>query len=107
MNLVSMKRDPEKDDRDDSKDCCSEMPTPDYPWGTRLSLEEEQLQKLGIKEIPAANTRVQIGAIGEVTGYREETVDGKVKRCLEIQLVELGVEMPPRPISQRMYPEKD
>lgn len=107
MKLVSMKRDPDKDERDDGKDCCSDAHQPDYPWGTQLRLEEEQLQKLGINDMPAAGARLQIGGEGEVIGYREETVDGKVKRCLEIQITDLGLEGPSRPIAQRMYPEKD
>lgn len=107
MKLVSMKRDAEKDERDDSKECCESAHSPDFPWGTRLCLEDEQLQKLGLESMPAAGARLQIGGVGEVIGFREEQVDGKTKRTLDIQITELGVEGIGRPIAQRMYPDKD
>ena len=37
-------------------------------------------------------TTVQIAAIGKVMGIREEQVDGKLQRSLEIQITDMGLD---------------
>lgn len=106
MKLVSMKLDKKRED-DDCASPCGEVERPDYPWGTRLNLADEQLAKLGLPAMPAAGAVLDVIARGEVIGVREEQVDGETRRSLEIQLVELGVEAPGKSLADRMYPAKD
>jgi hypothetical protein len=107
MKLVSMKRSDEaKDDAMECKPCQGDMP--DYPWGVRLNLDEEQLSQLGIGPMPTAGAVVLIEAKGMVTGMREEHIDGKLRRGLEIQITELGLDTGGgKTLAERMYPAKD
>ncbi len=94
MKLVSMKR--TETDKSDTAECSPcEDHMPDYPWGTKLNLDEEQLEKLGIKAMPAAGAPVWIEARGMVVGMREEQIDGKLRRGLEIQITDLAVDAGP------------
>lgn len=107
MKLVSMKRsEAAKDDAMECSPCHGDMP--DYPYGTRLNLDEEQLAQLGITAMPTAGALVLIQAKGMVTGMREEQIDGKLRRGLEIQITELGLDTGSgESVAQRMYPAKD
>lgn len=90
MKLFSMKR--QKDEKNDDKACdpCH-AESPDYPYGTRLNLEEDQLESLGLKAMPAAGAQIRIEGVGEVIGVREEQIEGKIRRSLEIQITDLGL----------------
>lgn len=107
MKLVSMKRsEAAKGDAMECSPCHDDMP--DYPYGTRLNLDEEQLAQLGITAMPTAGALVLIQAKGMVTGMREEQIDGKLRRGLEIQITELGLDTGNgESVAQRMYPDKD
>lgn len=113
MSLVSMKRKPEKkDDGDKDGVCCpstSDYERPDYPWGTRLTLEGEQLEALGLANaMPAVGTRMDMVAIVEVIGSHSESVDGgKPQRRLELQITEMAVQPPGPSLHERMYGKPD
>lgn len=109
MSLVSMKRKPEKkDDGDKDGACCpstSDYERPDYPWGTRLTLEGEQLEALGLANaMPALGTRMDMIAVVEVVGSHSESVDGgNPQRRLELQITEMAVQPPGPSLHERMY----
>lgn len=105
MKLVSMKRKP-AEKADDAKECspCGEQP--DYPWGTRLNLDEDQIAALGIGQMPNAGADVGGQFAGKVIGMREETVDGEVRRTLEIQITDLGLGVAAPSMAERMYGKK-
>lgn len=105
MKLVSLKREPSDKD-DESKEACSPCmgEQPDYPWGTRLNLDEDQLEALGMAQLPNAGADVGGQFAGTVIGMREETVDGKVRRSLEIQITDLGIAVAGPSMAERMYP---
>lgn len=91
MKLVSMKRsEAAKSDAMECSPCHGDMP--DYPYGTRLNLDEEQLSQLGITAMPSAGEPMWIEARGVVTGMREEHIDGKLRRGLEIQITDLALD---------------
>jgi len=46
LNLVSMKNKEKKKDTANQPICCTE--NEEYPYGTRISLEEDSIDKLGI-----------------------------------------------------------
>lgn len=107
MKLVSLKR--EKADKDEGHDGCSPCADggqPDYPWGTRIHLDEDQLEALGLAQLPNAGAPVGGQFAGTVIGMREETIDGEVRRSLEIQITDLGLAMPAPSMAERMYGKK-
>lgn len=74
------------------------MPMPacsgEYPYGLRLTLNEAQLEALGM-ELPHAGTKLHLEAYATVTRSATEDpdADGDVDFvCVELQLTELGVE---------------
>ena len=92
MKLVSMKK-----EGGHGKDChcCEAAPAgcsePDYPWGTRISLEEDQIAALGLKAMPAVGAPVGVEAVAMVIGVNEEQRDGKTFRRLELQITDLAL----------------
>lgn len=107
LKLVSMKRKPEPKD-DDEKDgaCCApDYDRPDYPWGTRLTIENDQLDALGLTgELPAVGTTMDMVAIVSVISTRSESVEGgKMERRLELQVTDMAVQPPGPSLAERMY----
>lgn len=104
--LVSMKRTPAEKQGDPDGCCVSDgHESPDYPWGLRLHLGDEQLAALGMTKLPPATTPVMLHAQAIVIGTSEETVDGgKPNRRLELQITDLAVMLPTKPAEDRMYP---
>jgi hypothetical protein len=66
-----------------------------YPYGLRINLTHEELEKLGYSDLPPAGTKCRIEAVGVVTRAATEDpdADGDVDYCcVEIQITELGME---------------
>lgn len=66
-----------------------------YPWGLRLNITHEQLEKLGYSELPPAGTGVRLEAIATVvrTESCDPDADGDIDySCIELQIKELGIE---------------
>ena len=91
--LVSMKL-PKKTKKELKADCapCEVGEQEQYPYGLRLSLnEEEQIEKLGLNKVKAG-AMVDIRAVGRV---KEVTVTdrdkGKGYRRMEIQIHKIGI----------------
>lgn len=106
MKLVSMKRSEEaKSEAMDCSPCHSDMP--DYPYGTRLNLDEEQLKQLGITAMPSAGAAIWIEGRGVVVGMREEHIDGKLRRGLDIQITDLALDAGPgESMAKTLYAEQ-
>lgn len=70
------------------------VPNP-YPYGLRLNLTHEQLEKLGYKELPPAGVEIRGEFVGTVVRVTSEDpdVDGDIDySCIELQIKELGIE---------------
>lgn len=66
-----------------------------YPYGLRLHLTQEELEKLGYGELPPAGTQLKVEAVGCVTRSASEDpdADGDVDYCcVEVQIKALGIE---------------
>jgi len=66
-----------------------------YPYGLRVTLNQEQLQALGYEGLPPAGTIVRIEAVGCVTRASSEDpdADGDIDYlCVEVQITEMGME---------------
>lgn len=104
MKLASLKRD-KSDQDEESQPCgtpCSDE-QPDYPWGTRINLEEDQVAAIGLGQLPNAGADVGGQFAGKVLGIREEERDGKLRRSLEIQITDLGLAVAGPSLADRMY----
>jgi len=89
-----MKLAPKKDEK--TTDCCAPGCCDDqekYPWGLRLNLGDEELQKLGITDLPKVGTVIAMQCQVKVTGVRSnESQDGE-NRNLELQVTDCGMDM--------------
>ena len=64
-----------------------------YPYGLKLHLEEDELGKLGMKELPKTGTRFVVHGIAKVSGAHEQEQDGGgKKRHLELQVTHMGAD---------------
>lgn len=66
-----------------------------YPWGLKLHLTHEELEKLGYDELPPAGTVCRVEAVAVVTRSASEDpdADGDCDFCsIELQVTELGME---------------
>lgn len=66
-----------------------------YPYGLRLHLTHEELEKLGYDSLPAAGTMCRIECIACVTSSRTEDpdADGDCDYCcIELQVTEMAME---------------
>lgn len=66
---------------------------PAYPWGLTLNLDDEAIEKLGIKTLPEAGETMMLVARVKVTGTNSEDVDGGKKRqSIRLQLTDMALE---------------
>lgn len=91
MNLIDMSHKP-------GEGQCTPMPcvSSEYPYGLRLTLNEEQLVALGLTQLPTAGVTLRLEAVAVVTRSSTEDpdADGDIDYvCVELQLTELGVEL--------------
>lgn len=64
-----------------------------YPWGLRLNLSADELEKLGIDKLPEVGEPFTIEAVGYVCDVSQsETEGGKPRRSLCIQITDLELE---------------
>jgi len=66
-----------------------------YPWGLKIHLTHEELEKLGYDELPAAGTMCKIECVACVTRSATEDpdADGDCDFCsIELQITEMAME---------------
>ena len=89
MNLIDMKHEAGAGE-------CLPMPcaSSEYPYGLRLTLNQEQLKALGM-DLPTAGTTLRLEAVAVVvrSSTEDPDADGDVDYVsVELQLTELGIE---------------
>lgn len=92
--LVSLKRkkpSPEKEIAEVSPG----MYHDEYGYGTRLDLNDEELDKLGIKTLPAVGSKFEVHAVAHVIAVREnqhkDRHGGNKSRNLELQVTSMAL----------------
>jgi hypothetical protein len=80
-------------EREEASEEAKEMQGPEYPWGLKITLGEDELEKLGLGENPKSGTRFKIEAEGYVCAERQGSSDDYVDdRSVTIQLTSVAVE---------------
>lgn len=105
--LVSMKRDPEE--IKESNDVMA-SPTQDaYPYGLRLCLCEEEMEKLGITELPKIGAEMGLVAKVKVVRVSSNASEGQEdeSKSLEFQVTEMCIESGGKSAAASLYGEND
>lgn len=84
--LVDMKLTP----ADQKEEVAAPAPPP-YPYGLCLRLDGDELDKLGIKDLPAVGDEFHIQAVGCVTSISEMNSADSESRHVEIQIQMMGL----------------
>lgn len=86
MKLIDMKRTV----KSEKSTMLAEETRDEYPWGLRLSLDDETLTKLGMTELPAIDAEFKLVALACVVSVSQsERVDGEPHRSVELQLEQM------------------
>lgn len=65
---------------------------PRYPYGLKITLDQEQLEKLGITDLPSVGDYATISAKCEVCHVSENQYeDGQTSKSLSLQITDLAV----------------
>ncbi len=96
MKIADLKR----TDADKAKEAAryekgSQIGQEDYPYGTSVRLEHEDLAKLGITsadQLPKSGATMNIAGNAKVASVSTNDRDGEARHSMELQLTHLGVE---------------
>ena len=103
MELKSMKRTAKE--KKAEKTVLAKPEAEDYPWGLRLTLDKEELDKLDISL--AVGDKVNIQSVAKVISVRENTDENGQRRHVELQITDLGMEPEAsRSAAERLYGDK-
>lgn len=90
-SLVSMARTTEEKKKNEVD--FSEMPTPDYPWGLELSLDDGSMTKLNLTgDSYTPGDKLTLAAIASVTRVESNQEEGETRHRMSLQIQELGLE---------------
>lgn len=88
MELVSLKRDPsEKKDND----CCIAGDESLYPWGTRIHLNQEELDKIDVEGCKVGD-EVMITCKAKVASRSEHETEKETDKHVEFQITDMAVD---------------
>lgn len=63
-----------------------------YPYGLRLDLNNDTLEKLGMQALPAVGTVLMFEAKAKVVGSRQSATEGSENRSVELQITHIDLE---------------
>lgn len=94
--MVSMKRSPSDKRGDKMETAPCEAIEPDYPWGLCVHMDKDELDKLGITDLPKIGTEMMIEAKVKVTRISQsaaESADGSDEyTSVDLQITDIGLE---------------
>ena len=88
-NLVSMKRTKADKKRNRAENSIDDNES--FPFGLAISLDDESLTKLGIKELPPVGEAYIVVGVGKVESVRQSSDTRRESRNMNIQLEKLEV----------------
>lgn len=90
--MVSMKRTPKDKRKDMGEPCSIEAMAPDYPWGLCIHLDADELDKLGLTELPQVGTEIPVTVKVKVTRVSQSAVEGSdEQRSVDLQITDMGI----------------
>ena len=92
-------------------DAATKPTPPQYSYGTRVCLDKDMLEKLGIKEQPAIGTKFTMHAEVEVVGTSQHESNsqdgGEISKTVDLQITQMGLTpgaQDPAAQARSMYP---
>lgn len=73
-----------------------------YPWGTRIHLEDDVIEQLGVEALAVGDTVVVV-AIAEVKSKSEYADDENTSRSLTLQLTDMEVKRQDPDTAEQLY----
>lgn len=67
----------------------AEGPEDEYPWGLRIHIEDEQLEKLGIDMMPDPGAKRMMMARVEIVSTDVHNRDGEKHRSMSLQITDM------------------
>src|ERR1700694_3333306 len=66
---------------------------PTYAWGLKIRLEQAELTKLGITDLPKVGDDVNMDVVAKVTRVSQDANDKTQTSVVELQITKMGLEM--------------
>jgi hypothetical protein len=63
----------------------------DYPYGLEVRLDHEQLEKLGVTNLPKVGSKMHLHSHAHVTHVSEESRDGARRRSVTLQMRKMSL----------------
>lgn len=93
MKMVSMKRSAQDQRGDKMAGAPIEATAPDYPYGLCIHLDKDELDKLGIKDLPKIGTEMMIHAMVKVTRVSQSAAEHSEEyTSVDLQITDIGLE---------------
>lgn len=105
--LVSMAR--TKAEKKAAEDRYKAMPSSgeDYPYGLCLTLGKDELEKLGVDELPNVGDEISLDVVVKVTRVSASASETDDQKSVELQVTKMAVEMPDDDTpAERLYGKK-
>ena len=91
--MVSMKRTAQDQRGDKMAGAPIEATAPDYPYGLCIHLDKDELDKLGIKDLPKIGTEMMIEAKVKVTRVSQSAAENSEEyTSVDLQITDIGIE---------------
>ncbi|MCB1712602.1 MAG: hypothetical protein KDH96_09075 [Candidatus Riesia sp.] len=86
--------------------CCEQ---PDYPYGLKIHLCDESIQKLGVKKLPEIGSVIQITAMAYVCDKNEMEKGEEIEMSMGLQITDMAIgnPMPSKSIQDKLYNEEE
>lgn len=96
VTLRSMKIDPKVLEEQMKPKAITEPEGPQYPYGLRVRLDNDTIEKLGLKKLPKVGDVRSLGARVKVASVSENEYDGpdgkRKHRDVELQITDMGLD---------------
>ena len=96
VKMVSMKRSEADRRKDMGEPAPLEAMAPDYPWGLCINMDGDELDKLGMKELPQVGTVMPMQVLVKVTSVSQSASEGRGEeydesRRVSFQITDIGI----------------
>ncbi len=93
LKLIDMKRD-QPDEESGPTAMPADLEGPQYPYGLNINLCDDELEKLGITELPTVGGEVHGMFAGMITSANQEPGDGERRLSIQIMYFAMEAEKP-------------